>query len=106
MILQDGFKLERLQRWGHSMVQHGKRLLAFGGYGGTSTHRRLNDLITIETSTGSVYEPTVTGTEINWRERERERYIKLVCSCRDFYSSDSPGEYLATSMPRDAVAHG
>lgn len=40
-------------RWGHSMVQHAARLLVFGGYGGADAHKRLGDLVAVDTTTGA-----------------------------------------------------
>ena len=35
------------------MVQHATRLLVFGGYGGADAHKRLGNLVAIDTSTGA-----------------------------------------------------
>ena len=40
-------------RWGHSMVQQATRLLIFGGYGGADAHKRLGDLVAVDTATGA-----------------------------------------------------
>ena len=74
-MLQGGFTVEQLQRWGHSMVQHGNTLYVFGGYGGASAHRRLNDLIAIDTSTGSACKPTITGMQLTYCKLLRKEGI-------------------------------
>ena len=50
-----------LQRWGHSTAQQGSVLYIFGGYGGCSAHKRLNDLIAIDLSASTAYSPVITG---------------------------------------------
>ena len=50
-----------LQRWGHSMAQQGSVLYIFGGYGGCSAHKRLNDIIAIDVSASTAYSPAITG---------------------------------------------
>ena len=40
-------------RWGHSMVQHAATLLVFGGYGGADAHKRLGDLVAVDSATGA-----------------------------------------------------
>ena len=52
-LLQGSLTAESLMRWGHSMVQHNIRLLVFGGYGGADAHKRLGDLVAVDTSTGA-----------------------------------------------------
>ena len=59
--LQEGLPRESLRRWGHSMAQQGTMLYIFGGYGGCSAHKRLNDLMAINVSAGTAYSPAITG---------------------------------------------
>ena len=53
LLLQGSLTAESLMRWGHSMVQHATRLLVFGGYGGADAHKRLGNLVAVDTSTGA-----------------------------------------------------
>ena len=59
--LQEGLSRGSLQRWGQSMAQYGSLLYIFGGYGGCGAHKRLNDLLVIDTSGSTAYSPTPTG---------------------------------------------
>ena len=59
--LQGSLTAESLQRWGHSMAQLGSMLFVFGGYGGCGAHKRLDDLIAIDVSTGNAYCHVITG---------------------------------------------
>ena len=52
-LLQGSLTAESLMRWGHSMVQHTSTLLVFGGYGGADAHKRLGNLVAVDTSTGA-----------------------------------------------------
>ena len=97
-MLQGGFTLERLQRWGHSMVQRGNTLFVFGGYGGASAHRRLNDLIAIDTSTVSAYEPTITGAQL---AKERVNTPSLPVAAMMFTATI----LMVASMHTGAVGH-
>lgn len=97
-MLQGGFTVERLQRWGHSMVQRSNTLYVFGGYGGAGAHRRLNDLIAIDTPTASANEPTITGTQ---PAKERVNTPGLPVAAMMFTATI----LMVTSMHTGAVGH-
>ncbi len=67
--LQGSLTAESLQRWGHSMAQLGSMLFVFGGYGGFGAHKRLDDLIAIDVSTGNAHCHVVTGKPAHRVER-------------------------------------
>ncbi|CAL8466532.1 g6068 [Coccomyxa elongata] len=47
-----GVPCEALRLWGHSMVSLGAKLVIFGGYGGAGAHKRLDDVLIYDCSTG------------------------------------------------------
>ncbi|GMH40346.1 hypothetical protein BSKO_08250 [Bryopsis sp. KO-2023] len=59
---EKGNSEESLKRWGHSAcVLDDDRVAVFGGYGGSGTHRRLNDLLIFNQKTSEWTSPKTSG---------------------------------------------
>eukprot|EP00210_Caulerpa_lentillifera_P009018 g8607.t1 len=51
-----------LQRWGHSVCCIRNQFVVFGGYGGQSSHQRLNDIVCFNSVSKTIHFPVISGT--------------------------------------------